>query len=67
MVQKSGAWYSYGDLRMGQGRENSKQYLKDNPESRDAMAKEVKAFLGLDGADEIEDKRDGKEAEAKAG
>ncbi|WP_291647474.1 recombinase RecA [Clostridium sp.] len=32
MVQKSGAWFSYGDVRLGQGRENAKQYLKDNPE-----------------------------------
>jgi len=31
IVQKSGAWFSYGDVRLGQGRENSKQYLKDNP------------------------------------
>lgn len=30
-VQKSGAWFSYNDLRLGQGRENAKQYLKDNP------------------------------------
>jgi recombination protein RecA len=32
IVIKSGAWYSYGDTRIGQGRENSKQYLKENPE-----------------------------------
>ena len=32
IVQKSGAWFSYGDIRLGQGRENAKQYLKDNPE-----------------------------------
>ena len=32
LVLKSGAWYSYGDTRIGQGRENAKQYLKDNPE-----------------------------------
>ncbi|WP_300384835.1 recombinase RecA [Clostridium sp.] len=31
-VQKSGAWFSYGDVRLGQGRENAKQSLKDNPE-----------------------------------
>jgi recombination protein RecA len=33
IVQKSGAWFSYGDIRLGQGRENSKQYLRDNPET----------------------------------
>lgn len=32
VVKKSGAWYSYGDQRIGQGRENVKRYLKDNPE-----------------------------------
>ncbi|MCQ1527933.1 recombinase RecA [Lutispora saccharofermentans] len=32
IIQKSGAWYSYGDIRLGQGRENARQYLKDNPE-----------------------------------
>ncbi len=37
IVLKSGAWFSYGDTRIGQGRENAKQYLKDNPE----MAKEI--------------------------
>lgn len=37
IVLKSGAWFSYGDTRIGQGRENAKQYLKDNSE----MAKEI--------------------------
>ena len=55
VVQKSGSWYSYGDTRMGQGRENSKQFIKDNAKLRDAMAKQVKAFLGLDWADEAEE------------
>ncbi|MGL4849099.1 MAG: recombinase RecA [Clostridium sp.] len=32
IVQKSGAWFSYGDIRLGQGRENAKGYLKENPE-----------------------------------
>src|SRR5712691_6799292 len=32
LVEKSGAWLSYGDLRIGQGRENAKQFLKENPE-----------------------------------
>jgi protein RecA len=32
IVQKSGAWFSYGDIRLGQGRENAKIYLKENPD-----------------------------------
>lgn len=32
IVQKSGAWFSYGDIRLGQGRENAKVYLRENPE-----------------------------------
>ena len=32
IIQKSGAWFSYGDIRLGQGRENAKAYLKDNPD-----------------------------------
>ncbi|MBL4930895.1 recombinase RecA [Clostridium paridis] len=32
IIQKSGAWFSYGDVRLGQGRENAKQFLKDTPE-----------------------------------
>ncbi|VAX39085.1 RecA protein [hydrothermal vent metagenome] len=32
VVQKSGAWFSYGDIRVGQGRENAKQFFKDNPD-----------------------------------
>lgn len=33
IVQKSGAWFSYNDIRLGQGRENAKQFLKDNPDT----------------------------------
>ena len=32
IVEKSGSWFNYGDTRLGQGRENAKQYLRDNPE-----------------------------------
>ncbi len=41
IVQKSGAWYSYGDQRIGQGKDNVRQFLKDNPE----MAKEIEAQI----------------------
>jgi recombination protein RecA len=47
MVQKSGAWYSYGDLRIGQGRENAKQFLKENPDLRQEIETKVRKELGL--------------------
>lgn len=34
IIQKSGAWFSYGELRLGQGRENAKQFFKENPDIR---------------------------------
>ena len=48
VVEKSGAWFSYGDERMGQGRENSKQYLKDNPKVALEIEDKIRASHGLD-------------------
>lgn len=45
ILQKSGTWYNYGELRLGQGRENSKKYLSDNPELRDEIEAKVRAAL----------------------
>jgi recombination protein RecA len=47
IVEKSGAWLSYGDLRIGQGRENAKQFLKDNPELADEIETKLRRHLGL--------------------
>lgn len=52
IIQKSGAWYSHGDMRIGQGRENAKQFLKENAEIRETIAGEVREFLGLGAAAE---------------
>ena len=41
IIDKSGAWYSYGDTRIGQGRENARQFLKDNPD----VAKEIESRI----------------------
>jgi len=46
-VEKSGAWFSYKGERLGQGRENAKQALKDNPEVLRRIEREVKVKLGL--------------------
>ncbi|HXH68781.1 MAG TPA: recombinase RecA [Pyrinomonadaceae bacterium] len=47
IVEKSGAWFSYGGERLGQGRENSKNTLKENREIFDRIEKEVKIALGM--------------------
>src|SRR5688572_3669961 len=46
VVDKSGAWFSYGDTRLGQGRENARQFLKDNSDIADAVEVELKSKLG---------------------
>jgi len=48
VVQKSGAWFAYGDERLGQGRENAKQFLKENEEVRGRILGEIYEKLGLD-------------------
>ena len=47
IVEKSGAWYSYKGERIGQGRENAKQFLKDNPDLRKKVDVELRKLLGL--------------------
>ncbi|PLX37220.1 MAG: recombinase RecA [Hyphomicrobiales bacterium] len=47
IVEKSGAWFSYDSQRLGQGRENAKQFLKDNPEVADAIEMAVRQNAGL--------------------
>ncbi len=47
VVEKSGAWFSYDSQRLGQGRENSRQFLKDNPEIANAIEASVRESSGL--------------------
>src|SRR5712675_1108495 len=47
IIQKSGAWYSYGDQRIGQGRENAKLFLRDNPLLMAEVEVKVKELLGM--------------------
>jgi recombination protein RecA len=49
IVQKSGAWYSYEGERLGQGRENSKQFLKENPEIAASIVAEIRNYYQLEG------------------
>ncbi len=48
VVEKSGAWYSYGDERIGQGRENAKNFLKENPQMALQIEDKIRAAHGLD-------------------
>jgi recombination protein RecA len=48
VVEKSGAWYSYGDERIGQGRENAKLFLKQNPALAADIEDKIRAANGLD-------------------
>jgi len=47
IVEKSGAWFSYDSQRLGQGRENARQFLKDNPEIAAAIEQGVRESAGL--------------------
>src|SRR6201997_3363706 len=47
IIEKSGAWFAYGGERLGQGRENAKQFLKDNPDVYKAIEDRVRRELGL--------------------
>jgi recombination protein RecA len=46
IVEKSGAWYSYGGERIGQGKDNARQYLKDNPTVSKEIEEKLRAALG---------------------
>lgn len=47
LVEKSGAWFSYKGQRLGQGRENAKLYLKENPQIADEIEKQIRSNAGL--------------------
>ncbi|WP_340108683.1 recombinase RecA [Pikeienuella sp. HZG-20] len=47
VVEKSGSWFSYGDERIGQGRENAKQFMRDNPDIAQAIEGRIRAAHGL--------------------
>ena len=54
IVEKSGSWFSYGDLRMGQGKENSKIFLVENPDIAEEIELRLRTALGLDQANQEE-------------
>ena len=60
IIQKSGAWFSYGDIRLGQGRENAKLYLKDNEDVALDVENQIRAKHNLPLATKVEVKSDKK-------
>jgi recombination protein RecA len=50
IIEKSGSWYSYNGERIGQGRNNAKEFLMENPDICNAVSVKLKDALGLSGA-----------------
>jgi len=48
ITKRTGSWYSYGDTRLGQGRDNSRNFLEENPDISDELERQVRAMAGLD-------------------
>jgi recombination protein RecA len=61
VVQKSGSWYAYNNERLGQGRENAKLFLKENPDIRAEITQKIRAEYGLDSDAAIEVSPDDKD------
>ncbi|EDA4339214.1 recombinase RecA [Campylobacter coli] len=61
IVDKSGAWFSYKDKKLGQGRENSKAFLKENPEIADEITKEIQNSMGIEGMISSSEDEEGEE------
>ncbi|MGO1320859.1 MAG: recombinase RecA [Galactobacter sp.] len=64
LVRKSGAWFTYDGDQLGQGKENARQFLKDNPDLADELERQIRVKLGVDVDPEAEaaDVADSKEA-----
>ncbi len=58
IVEKAGSWYSYGDLRLGQGKENARDFLKENPDVLEEVDARVRTSIGLGGDPEVEEALD---------
>ncbi len=61
IIEKSGSWYSYNEERLGQGRENVRQFLKENPELTEEIEKKVREAYGLKTPNRDEDAEENKE------
>lgn len=74
VVTRAGSWYSYGETKLGQGKENSRDFLKENPEVADEIEQKIKSRMGFPGfeepqeenEEESEEESDPQEKEKKA-
>ena len=57
IIQKSGSWFSIGDERIGQGRDNAKAYLRDNPEAAEALEAAIRAEVARQQEEKIAKRR----------
>jgi recombination protein RecA len=65
IIDRAGSWYSYGDVRLGQGRENSKEFLSENEDIMSEIEHKIKVKVGLIEDEEIEtEESDEEEKEA---
>ncbi|MGI6620503.1 MAG: recombinase RecA [Bacillota bacterium] len=60
ILTRTGTWYSYGDVRLGQGKENARQFLRDNPEISQEVEERIRALLNPDRAGTGDAQADGK-------
>jgi recombination protein RecA len=58
LIKKAGAFFSYGDVRLGQGRENARQYLRRNPETAQEIEQQIRASAGAARSSQSEDSED---------
>jgi recombination protein RecA len=64
IVDKSGAWYTYKKDRIGQGKDNAREYLREHPELADDLERQIREKLGVNNPGPIVDRDDGEEEEA---
>ena len=53
IIEKSGAWYSYGKDRIGQGKDNTRDYLRENPQIADEIEVKIRTVLGINGGPQV--------------
>ncbi|MBQ3115118.1 MAG: recombinase RecA [Clostridia bacterium] len=66
LCKKSGSWFNYGDIKLGQGRESARQYFKDNPQDAERLKNEILAKIAAEGTpDAVEGSFDDGELDAE--